>query len=151
MPGHHTYSEELHRYVTAFKVETFERQFNFLASKLGGMNLKEVSILMLLDTAGVSKMRSIAKSLNLPLSTTTSVVDRMVSNHLVRRERTDSDRRVVLVSLTEKGAALNELMKTEAIKLYDIMLGRLSDGEQEELLRLFKKMVTGDKDIDHDE
>ena len=145
------HAEELYQCVMAFKTRTFRHQFNFLESKLGSLNLKEVSILMHLGQRGTCKMREISSALNLALSTATSVVDRMVKARIAKRERTDNDRRVVLVSLTQKGKELTALMQEEAIRLYGIMLRRLTDAEQSTLVELFKKMTPAENEYEYEE
>ena len=136
-----TRAGELYKCITAIKTRTMSRQFNFLKSNLGSLNLKEVSVLMLIGERGTSNMRSIAASMNMALSTATSVIDRMVKGQLVKRERTDNDRRVVLVSLTGKGKELTAMMQEESISIYAAMLRRLNENEQSTLIELFTKMA----------
>ena len=141
-------SKKLYNYVTTFKGEILRLQFSFLESNIGSLNLKDLSVLMLIGRIGSCNMNCIAENLSLALSTTTSIVDRMVRNKLVKRARTEKDRRIVLVSLTEKGREIDSLIYTKAIHFYNLMLSRLTVEEQKSLLHIFKKMTIGGDDTD---
>jgi MarR family transcriptional regulator, 2-MHQ and catechol-resistance regulon repressor len=68
------------------------------------------------------------------------VVDNLEKGELVRRERTEADRRVVLVSLTPPGRRLiQRVFPGHARRVADLM-GALTADEQDQLGRLCKKL-----------
>ncbi|HEU5058053.1 MAG TPA: MarR family transcriptional regulator [Kofleriaceae bacterium] len=68
------------------------------------------------------------------------VVDNLERDQLVRRERSDEDRRVVRVSLTPQGRRLiQRVFPGHARRVADLM-GALTADEQEQLGRLCKKL-----------
>lgn len=56
-------------------------------------------------------MSQIADFVNVPISTATGIVERLVKNGFMERERSDTDRRVVVIKLTDKGKKLIEEIK----------------------------------------
>lgn len=64
----------------------------------------ELFVLMLLYRKSDVNMTQIAEYLNAPLNTTTGIVGRMEKKDMVRRVRSDFDKRVVTIVLTEYGS-----------------------------------------------
>ncbi len=68
------------------------------------------------------------------------VVDNLERDELVRRERSDQDRRVVHISLTAQGRRLiQRVFPAHARRVADLM-GALASDEQDELGKLCKKL-----------
>jgi DNA-binding MarR family transcriptional regulator len=63
----------------------------------------ELFVLMLLYRKSDVNMTQISEYLNAPLNTTTGIVGRMEKKEMVRRMRSDIDKRVVTIVLTELG------------------------------------------------
>jgi DNA-binding MarR family transcriptional regulator len=70
----------------------------------------------------------------------TRLVDRLENAGLARRERTERDRRVVLVRITSKGLSLLAALDTPLIELHKNQLKHLSRAELAELSRLLTKI-----------
>lgn len=73
--------------------------------------------------------------------TTTGIIDRLVKTHLVRRTRSETDRRVVLVQATQAGIELinqiEETLMQEALPTYDT----LTDDELATLEQLLGRLL----------
>lgn len=80
----------------------------------------ELFVLILLYRKSDVNMTQIAEYLNAPLNTTTGIVGRMEKKDMVRRVRSDSDKRVVTIVLTEFGHK----------QIYDIMSMFLEYGQK---------------------
>ena len=74
----------------------------------------------------------LALAADLSPATTTEMLDALVADGLVRRERSERDRRVVLVSLTERGHTIVEQRRAQYEPLWREALAEFTD---EELLR----------------
>lgn len=70
------------------------------------LTIPQVQTLLLLEIMGPSRMGTISALLGKALSGATIVVDRLVRWGLVCRSSSDTDRRVVLCSLTSHGEAM---------------------------------------------
>jgi DNA-binding MarR family transcriptional regulator len=69
----------------------------------GGFNEKELQVVVFIGQNTNVKMTDISENLNSPLSTLTSVVDKLVEKKFLTRVHSAEDRRVVNVTLTPKG------------------------------------------------
>ena len=79
-----------------------------------------------------------AEALPVTLSLVSRVVTKMVGMGLMRRRRRRSDRRVVMLALTEEGKALT-LELHRSVQAYD---ARLSEGISEEELAVFASVLS---------
>lgn len=86
-------------------------------------------------------MSEIADRLMLAVNSATSVVDKLVEKSVVSRERSDGDRRIVQVELTEAGRQIYEAAREGRMHMGRAMLTTLTEKEQDELLGLFRKMT----------
>ena len=80
----------------------------------------------------------LAKALPVTLSLVSRVVTKMVGMGLIRRWRRRSDRRVVILTLTQEGKALT-LELHRSVQAYD---ARLSEGVSEEELAVFASVLS---------
>ncbi len=69
----------------------------------------------------------------------TRLVDRLEKRGLVERERSTTDRRVVVVRISKAGLALLKTLDKPVLEVHEAQLGHLSRGELEELNRLLEK------------
>ncbi len=70
---------------------------------------------------------------------TTRMIDRLLDRGLVRRQRRDSDRRVVEVALTEAGHKLLRSLAIPVRTMHERQLGHLGGRKLEELILLLKE------------
>lgn len=87
------------------------------------MTVPQVKTLILLEHAGPLRMGQLASSLGSGLSTTTTIVDRLVKKQLVQRDSDPNDRRVVKCELTKNGRVATDMfwehIKTRAMQISD--------------------------------
>ena len=86
-------------------------------------------------------MTEIADHLNLPISTVTGIVDRLVNKNLLTRKRTEEDRRVVMVEFSESGRDFLDWQLKQHKRISQLILQSLREGDQEILLDLLSKIV----------
>jgi DNA-binding MarR family transcriptional regulator len=101
----------------------------------------EFRLVAALGHKGSAIMSDLAGMLNVPLSTATHTVDKLVAKGLVERGRGDRDRRIVLVDLSEKGRRLHQSCLECQLAMGRTMLEALSPGEREIFLELMAKMT----------
>ena len=103
----------------------------------------EIAILDTLGAEGAMAMGEVAARVRVPLSTATRIIDRMVERRLVRRERVEDNRRIVRVALASAGQRFYDDALAGRTAGFERTLRYLTAGEQEELLRLYRKMSEG--------
>jgi DNA-binding MarR family transcriptional regulator len=98
----------------------------------GGLSITEAGLLRSLGD-GPLRITALAESEGLAQPTTTLLVKRLEQQGLVTRERQDHDRRVVLVRLTDEGAAAIADYRARVLAALRGHLDQLSEGQLETL------------------
>lgn len=86
------------------------------------------------------RLSDLAEKVKLGNSTTSGIVDRMVKAGLVDRERTETDRRAMTLTLSEKGMALWRETETTRLHMMRSLL-ELPEEDQRELDRIQQKVL----------
>lgn len=90
---------------------------------------------------GAMTMGELARSLEVPLSTATRIVDWLVRSGYAERQPDPDDRRVVRVALTDKGQATCQASGAFVRRRLEKWLRRLTPEECENLVVLLRKLV----------
>lgn len=85
-------------------------------------------------------MSEIAEYMNIPLNTVTGVVSRLEKKHLVRRERSEEDKRVVTISLSEEGKGFMEHEVMELGSHFTRVMEKFSEEEKKTLFGMADKI-----------
>lgn len=113
-----------------------------------GLTTSQFGILDALYHLGPMHQKDLGEKLLKSDANTTTVVDNMEDQQLVRRERDPEDRRCYLIHLTEKGRDLFGSIFPDHVDRILEVFSVLSAEEQETLIRLCKKLGTHDPDLD---
>ena len=117
-------------------------KLNKLFSK-GNLTMSHIIVLELLYEKKHSTMTGLAKSLNLTMSATTAIIDKMVKQKLVGRARSEKDRRIVEVSLTKKGTTTATEVLNNRLEMVKEMFLVLTKSEKQQYLKLLRKVYSG--------
>jgi len=93
------------------------------------LNQSQAAALMVLAQHGPQRMSHLARFLLQQTQTTTDLVDRLERRAFVRRIRHETDRRVVLVEITDEGKALLGEIGDSAWSVAEEAFGVVSDAE----------------------
>jgi DNA-binding MarR family transcriptional regulator len=86
-------------------------------------------------------MRELASGCGVALSTMTGMVDRLVKKGVMERRHSETDRRVVLITLTGRGKLVYAERLDADMRLVLTMLQALQPDEQQALVSLVHKIV----------
>lgn len=113
------------------------REYQPYLDKLG-ITYPQYLVLMVLWETDTISVNEISKKLILNTNTITPLLKRMETLGIIKRQRSGSDERKVIVSLTEKG----KLMQIDAVAIPEKLAASLISGQLkiEELLDLKKKI-----------
>lgn len=109
-------------------------------AQIPDINPADFRAMAILEQAGAITMSDFAQQLNLPLSTATNRVERLVKLGLASRGRSESDRRIVEVSLSPKGRQLVTIGHQVRLSMGRGMLSSLTPAERLTFLELMQKM-----------
>ena len=77
--------------------QNFERDF-----KKMHVTQSQILVMRVLNQYGDMKMSDISRELDLSNSTVSGIIDRLVEKKIVKRKRSEEDRRIVMISLAEE-------------------------------------------------
>lgn len=91
---------------------------------------------------GITKTcADIARHMNSDSGATTRLVDQLEERGLMTRCRSTTDRRVVHLSLTDKGKSVTDGLTPPLIEMWNDVLGEFSHGEAAMLIALLTRLV----------
>lgn len=102
----------------------------------------EIVTMFFVDRRGETTMSRLAEYLGVPMSTATGIVDRLVKNGSIVRDRSEADRRIVTLRLTDRGKTALETVKNTVSEYIDAIGSALSEEEQRFLVEIALKVVT---------
>lgn len=105
------------------------------------LTIPQIVILELLLEKGTSKMNELARTLNFTMSAVTAIVDKMVRLKVVKRERSTEDRRVVKVSILNKGKEIVTRVSQARQGCVNEMFSALTKDEKNEYIRILRKVL----------
>ncbi len=122
------------------------RRINHLEEKaictdrLKNLTISELHVIEAIGEDGPKNMTTVAKALDVTTGTLTISVNSLVRKGLVRRERSEEDRRVVLISLTELGLEANGRHSAFHDRMIEEITGSLTEDETKTLARALDKL-----------
>jgi DNA-binding MarR family transcriptional regulator len=105
------------------------------------MPWNEFSVLRALYTKSPQMASQIASEVNVTSSHITAVTDRLVRKELVIRKRSDSDRRIVYLEITEKGKGVARELEERRRQYYKERFAQWSDEEMRMVVELFERVL----------
>jgi len=109
-----------------------------VSTELGLLSMLDIQTLLFLKDRDDASMGEIAEFLNIELPSSTSLINKLVRNKLVRRLPDRNDRRVVMIYLTETGnKLLKQAMEVKSNQTKQV-LSYLSSSQKEQLLTILK-------------
>ena len=107
-----------------------------------GLTLSQFEILTVLSEEGTVPLNRLSERLCCACSNVTGIVDRLERDGVVKRERSQEDRRVILLGLTDKGQEMRKSVPRGGCcgMRLDSILDR---DEQSELRRILEKYLAG--------
>ncbi|MBU5459975.1 MarR family winged helix-turn-helix transcriptional regulator [Anaerostipes sp. MSJ-23] len=124
--------------VDLFHGISYEEEKAVITEEFKDISNKDLHII---DTIGMKEprnMSSIAKDLNITVGTLTIAINNLLKKGYVKRKRGERDRRVVYISLSEKGKKAYEHHRAFHHKMIEGLLLPLNDEEEKMLIRVMQ-------------
>lgn len=118
-----------------------ESEFELCCKICGSINKKELMIIAFVGDQESAKMSEVADYLKVPLSTLTSIADKLVANKFLVRYNSAEDRRVVKVALAEKGKESYKAFLNRKKSMTKNVLAHFSEKEQNKLITDINKLA----------
>jgi len=98
------------------------------------LSITEIHVIEAIGTDGERNMSSVARDLDVTIGTLTMSINNLVKKGYVKRERSEEDRRIVLISLTEKGKGAYTSHANFHKEMIETTIAKLTDPEKEVLV-----------------
>ena len=135
-------SQELISYMDIIVHHFVINQTSFSSSECPmSLSKHEMKIIDILGQKNHCTMSEIADFVTLAVSTLTGIIDSMVEKNFVSRERSEHDRRMVVVKLLPDGFKIFEAHRQVQKNISYGILTALEEEEQEQMLKLFEKIT----------
>lgn len=102
--------------------------------KINGFTSSQCYSLIEILKAGSLTMNELSEKMKLDSSTMTRVIDKLVRDELIKRERDKEDRRIVLVILTDKGREAADILNSSVNQYYKKIISNIPEGKVDEVL-----------------
>ena len=132
------YIREFRRVLRIFDQELFLQNH---ASCCNGISLSQCLTLLEIERNREISVSDLASRLSLDKSTVSRTVDGLVNNKLVNRVTPSENRRMALINLTDSGKQVCTDINYTNDSYVSEILNDFSSAEQEEFLRLFRKLA----------
>jgi len=103
----------------------------------------EIFAMLLVDRKKEITMTELADYINVSMSTANGIIERLVKKGYVKRDRSDSDRRIVVLQLTEEGSQLVLNLKEFVSRYLKMALEELTEEEVQSLIDIVLKIMRG--------
>jgi DNA-binding MarR family transcriptional regulator len=135
--------DKMNRFISAMVnlVIAIKSESEHCCKVCGEINEKELMIIAFVGENKSVKMSDIADNLKAPLSTLTSIADKLVANKFLNRHNSEEDRRVVKVALAEKGQESYKLFLTQKKVMAKKVLSHFNEKEQITLISHINKLA----------
>lgn len=101
----------------------------------------EIFTMMFLDKNKEATMTELVEYINSPMSTATGIIDRLVKNGYINRDRSETDRRIVVLKLTDLGSKLIKDFKDLISSYLKVILDELTEEEKQFLINIVFKII----------
>jgi DNA-binding MarR family transcriptional regulator len=101
----------------------------------------EIFAMFLIDKRYEITMTELAEYIDSPMSTATGIVDRLVKSGYIIRERSEEDRRIVVLQLTQEGSQLISRIKELISGYLNVIVEDLTEEEKQFLTGIVFKII----------
>jgi len=112
-----------------------------------GLTGPQLAVVKMLEPVARISLSELSAQIRARNSTVTGIIDRMEREGLVARKRSEADRRVVNIELTDKGRGLAQEIRIEPVQIFRRVLEELPSRERAELLRILTKLARRVRDL----
>jgi DNA-binding MarR family transcriptional regulator len=120
-------------------------RFTTQMSRCEDLTLAQHRVLMMVCHSGPMTINQLKESLSVAQSTASEMVERLVRQGWIKRDKAPEDRRITVFSLTAKADRFLKDKRIERIKVHKKILKPLSEKEQQKFLESFEMLLNRHK------
>ena len=122
-------------------IRCFRAIYKFKQAKVRqfGLNFDAIFLLQFLRRNSPSTMGAISRELQMPISTATRMVDRLIAKDVISRKKDPKDKRIMLVSLEPEGEHMVQAVEDNS---FDIISENLTSFDTAEIRGFFNTALS---------
>ncbi len=105
----------------------------------GSISKRDFGLCIMLGKEEKMIMREVAEFLQVPMSTATGIVDKLIERGLVVRDYSPEDRRIVIVSLSREGTEIYQMLRERLFFYGTSILDNFHSDEQHQFVALMER------------
>jgi DNA-binding MarR family transcriptional regulator len=106
-----------------------------------GLNVSESNVLSAFGREKEITSSEIANKLELSNSRITRIIDNLIDKKLVKRNYSTTDRRIINLTLSEKGFEKSKLLEHKYCKCYEDIINNSDEGEIKKIMDSLEKLI----------
>lgn len=111
-------------------------------SKQVGLTAPQLLVLQAIRAMGAVSISALAKEVSLSQATVTTIIDRLESRDLVRRDRSSQDKRIVHTTLTQAGESMVDQAPRPIQDVFSARFDALDDWEKSMLVSALQRVAS---------
>lgn len=132
--------------------ETFRQLFRRIRATWSrfeeqGVSASQAVILEKLDSEGPLKVSQIAEALWITSGAVTTLSDKLIAGGFAERTRSEEDRRVVMMEITDKGREVIAALRAHRKKVVEAYFGELPEEDVRHLNRIFRNILSREETL----
>lgn len=142
------------KYIIHFISKTKANMLKFIENKLNKNGLNELLpthgniLTALYENNGILTMKEIANKIGKDKSTVTVLVNKLISLAYIERQKSDNDKRITYIKLTEKAMLIEDTFNSISLQVKETAYYNITEKEKQEFLRILKKINNNFKNAD---
>nr|UWI49447.1 MarR family transcriptional regulator [Clostridioides difficile] len=134
------------KYIIHFISKTKSNMLKFIENKLNKNGLNELLpthgniLTALYENNGILTMKEIATKIGKDKSTVTVLVNKLISLGYIERQKSDNDKRITYIKLTEKAMLIEDTFNSISLQVKETAYCNITEKEKQEFLRILKKI-----------
>ena len=136
------YNDESNILTLLRKITRIIRREKIRSSHVCGFTPPQLIVLKYVKESDSVTMSDISNEMGLGSSTTSGIIDRLVKQDMLARSRSDSDRRVIYINLTEKAKEMISKIHLNHEVFYQNLFSKLSEGDKEQMTKFLEKLYS---------
>lgn len=122
-------------------------EYSIKQGAFSDLSITEIHTVEAVGLYGSKTMSEISAELEITMGTLTTAVDKLIRKGYLERNRSDSDRRIVNVSLTQRGKLAYRIHEKFHMDMVKAVMSDFTPEEEEILLNALRKLNSHLKDI----
>jgi len=127
--------------------KVWQKYHNYIVPDGSDLSPVQFFLLKFVHRRGICTPSEIAGEFGITLGAVTGLIDRLLKTGLIRRGRSDEDRRLVLISLTDSGKEIIDLFEGDRVKKVSRLAERFGISDIKALAELLNRFDTALEDL----